>query len=221
MWFAIKSLVHSVSQSTPSTFTSTPGAILSLAFSLVSAFLLHLFFQSTPVLAAAPQEPNEEIRAALKKTISEAESFQDRFEAEVWLVDMSSRMKRYVKDPNQRLHILKTVHKEAKRHQLNPQLVLAVIHVESLFDQFAISSAGAQGLMQVMPFWRKELGDGTANLTVIETNISYGCTILKTYLNVEKGHVARALARYNGSVGKTWYPERVFNAWQKYWKVKS
>lgn len=171
------------------------------------------------VWSSSAEIPDEQIRAALKKTISQAGSFKDRFEAEVWLVDMSSRLSPYIKDTEQRLALLKAVHNEATRHQLNPQLVLAVIHVESLFDRFAVSSAGAQGMMQIMPFWRNEIGTPKDNLMNIETNIRYGCAILKTYLTVEDGHHARALARYNGSVGKTWYPERVFNAWQRYYKV--
>lgn len=183
--------------------------------------LITLLLLTSPnlVWSASVEVPNDQVRATLKKTITQAGSFKDRFEAEVWLVDMSSRLAPYIKDTNQRLTLLKTVHNEATRHGLNPQLVLAVIHVESLFDRFAVSSAGAQGMMQIMPFWRNEIGTPKDNLMNIETNIRYGCAILKTYLTVEGGHHARALARYNGSVGKTWYPERVFNAWQKYYKV--
>jgi len=170
--------------------------------------------------AAAPSPPSEEFRSLLQQTIHEASSFKDRFEAEVWLVDMSARLSKYVKDEKERLHILKTLHREASRNNLKIQLVLAVVHVESLFDHFALSSAGAQGLMQVMPFWKNELNGKGDNLHDINTNIRYGCTILKTYLKMEKGSYRHALARYNGSVGKSWYAERVFDAWQKYWYVK-
>jgi len=93
------------------------------------------------------------------------------------------------------------------------------MHVESLFDRFAISSAGAQGIMQVMPFWKKEIGTPSDNLMNLETNIRYGCAILATYLKREKGTYHLALARYNGSVGKSWYPERVMKAWRKYWYI--
>ncbi|MCG8668476.1 MAG: lytic transglycosylase domain-containing protein [Pseudomonadales bacterium] len=179
-----------------------------------------IFFSfSHLVNAASTEKPDEEMRQLLHQTIQEADSFKDRFDAEVWLVDMDNRLKRYMKDPEERFKFLKLVHQEAKRVELQPELVLSVIHVESLFDRFAISRVGAQGLMQVMPFWRKEIGTDADNLMDMTTNIRYGCTILKAYLKREKGNLIRALARYNGSLGKTWYPERVFNAWEKYWFV--
>lgn len=175
----------------------------------------------SPWLAAATTErPDQEMRSLLHQTIDQANSFKDRFDAEVWLVDMDARLSRYVKDPQERFFILRLVHTESYRFQLKPEMVLAVMHVESLFDRYAVSSAGAQGLMQVMPFWKNEIGTPDDNLTDIATNIRYGCAILKTYLKREKGNMMLALARYNGSVGKTWYPERVFNAWEKYWFVK-
>ena len=171
-------------------------------------------------LASATERPDEETRLLLKDTIEKANSFKDRFEAEVWLVDMDKRLSRYVKDPEERLKILHLVHTESYRFELKPEMVLAVMHVESLFDRYAVSRVGAQGLMQVMPFWKEEIGTNNDNLTDVATNIRYGCAILKTYLKREQGNMMRALARYNGSVGKTWYPERVFNAWERYWFVK-
>ncbi|PIE42099.1 MAG: hypothetical protein CSA49_00625 [Gammaproteobacteria bacterium] len=187
---------------------------------LAAASLALLFLcQHYPALAASIEKPDEEMRQLLQQTIQEADSFKDRFDAEVWLVDMDARLKRYMKDPEERFQFLKQVHLEAKRVDLQPELVLSVIHVESLFDRFAISRVGAQGFMQVMPFWRKEIGSETDNLTDMQTNLRYGCTILKAYLKREKGNLIRALARYNGSLGKTWYPERVFNAWERYWFV--
>jgi soluble lytic murein transglycosylase-like protein len=170
--------------------------------------------------AASIEKPDEQMRQLLTQTIQEADSFKDRFDAEVWLVDMDARLKRYMKDPEERMYFLKLVHREASRVELQPELVLSVIHVESLFDRFAISRVGAQGLMQVMPFWKNEIGESSDNLMDIATNLRYGCTILKAYLKRERGNVIRALARYNGSLGKTWYPERVFNAWERYWFVK-
>ena len=98
--------------------------------------------------------------------------------------------------------------------------MLAVIHTESAFDRFAISSVGAQGYMQVMPFWKNEIGRSEDNLTLAETNLRYGCTILSFYINKEKGNLTRGLARYNGSLGQTWYPEKVMNFWDNYWFVK-
>ncbi len=170
--------------------------------------------------ASTTERPDAKMRALLRDTINEASSFKDRFDAEVWLVDMSARMQRYVSNPDERLFILRLVHQEAHRFQLKPELVLSVIHVESLFDRYAISRVGAQGLMQVMPFWKDEIGASEDNLTDIATNIRYGCAILSAYMKREDGNLMRALARYNGSVGKTWYAEKVFNAWERHWFVK-
>jgi soluble lytic murein transglycosylase-like protein len=170
--------------------------------------------------ALAQQEPDAELREILKRTVNDSSSFVDRFDAEVWLVDMNSRLKRYIKNPEQRLKLLKLVHAEARRAELEPELILSLIHVESAFDRFAISYVGAQGLMQVMPFWKKEIGRPEDNLINMETNLRYGCTILKHYLNKEKGNLIRALGRYNGSLGKTKYPEKVLTFWEKYWFVK-
>ncbi|WP_369601668.1 lytic transglycosylase domain-containing protein [Hahella sp. SMD15-11] len=161
-----------------------------------------------------------ELRRLLKEAANDQSSFNDRFDAEVWLVDMSARLERYVRDPEKRIRLLRLVHAEATRAGLSPELVLAVIHVESRFDEFALSPVGAQGLMQVMPFWKEEIGRPQDNLFKIETNLRYGVTILKHYYQKEKGNLIRALARYNGSAGKTWYPEKVMNAWEKFWFVK-
>ena len=160
-----------------------------------------------------------ELRKFLRSTITKADSFEDRFDAEVWLVDMSGRLTPFIKDPKQRLELLRAVHREASKADLKPDLVLALIEIESRFDNYAISSAGAQGLMQVMPFWKKEIGRPDDNLTDINTNLSYGCRILQFYLQKEKGNWMHALARYNGSYGKYWYPERVMDAWRKRWFV--
>jgi soluble lytic murein transglycosylase-like protein len=185
---------------------------------LLSALLGGLSFIHPSITTAATSErPDEEMRNTLIKAIESSDSFKDRFDAEVWLTDMSQRLESRVKDPGERLTILKTVHYEAQRAELDPELVLAVIDVESRYDRFAISSAGAQGLMQIMPFWLNEIGRPDDNLFSISTNIRLGCTILKYYLNMEKGNLARALARYNGSVGKFWYPKLVFNALSSRW----
>lgn len=162
-------------------------------------------------------DTNAELREFLISTINNADSFEDRFDAEVWLVDMSGRLSRFIKDPKERLDMLRAIHREASKAELKPDLVLALIEVESHFDNYAISSAGAQGLMQVMPFWKNEIGRPSDNLTDIDTNLSYGCRILQFYLKKENGNWMNALARYNGSYGKYWYPERVMNAWRKRW----
>ena len=166
------------------------------------------------------QAAEPELRDLLQRTVAQASSFQDRFDAEVWLLDMSTRLKRHLPEPNERLALLRLVHQEASKAGLQPDLVLALIHAESNFDRFAISSVGAQGMMQVMPFWKAELGRPQDNLTDNATNLRYGCTILSYYLKRESGNVERALARYNGSLGKPQYPARVLGYWREYWYVR-
>ncbi len=172
---------------------------------------------SAGVGAATTERPDERLRVELRAAIERAESFADRFDAEVWLVDMSTRLAPMVPAPRERVEILRVAHQEARRAGLEPELVLAVIEVESRFDRFAISRAGAQGLMQIMPFWLDEIGRPGDNLMRVRTNLRFGCTILRHYLDVEGGHLARALARYNGSSGQNWYPARVFAAWRRRW----
>jgi len=165
-----------------------------------------------------PASVDEELRQALKAAIESSDSFVDRYDAEVWLVSKSSSLKRIVKDPDQRFALLRSIHRAAKQAGLQPGIVLAVIEIESRFDRYAISSAGAQGMMQIMPFWKKEIGHPEDNLFDLETNLKYGCTILKHYLDRSDGRIAEALARYNGSYGKFWYPEKVMMAWEKNWR---
>ncbi len=160
---------------------------------------------------------NNELRLLLQQAIKDSDSFEDRFDAEVWLVDMSNRLKNKIKKPEKRLKLLRQIHREASRANLHPELVLAVIDVESNFDRFAISKAGAQGLMQVMPFWLKEIGKPRDSLFNVRTNLRMGCTILKYYLKKEKGDLTRALARYNGSLGRYKYPNKVFKLLNKRW----
>lgn len=179
-------------------------------------FVFFLFIFCLMNMAQA-QQVDEELRSLLKQTVADADSFQDRFDAEVWLVDMSARLDNFVPDDQERLALLRVIHREATRADLKPELVLSVIQIESRFDNFALSSVGAQGLMQVMPFWKGEIGRPKDNLMSIETNLRYGCTILSYYLKKEKGDLIRALARYNGSLGKTRYPEKVLLAWERHW----
>lgn len=174
-----------------------------------------------PAMAMSSDEADPELRQALITAVSSADSFNDKFDAEVWLMDMSNRLQRYRKmqDDDVRLDLLRMVHQEATKVGLQPELVLSVIQIESAFDRFALSYVGAQGYMQVMPFWKNEIGRPEDNLMDTRTNLRYGCTILKHYLDREKGNLTRALARYNGSLGKTKYPEKVFMAWDKHWFV--
>jgi soluble lytic murein transglycosylase-like protein len=148
---------------------------------------------------AAPAAIDPELRALVKQAAVETDSFTDRFDGEVWLADMSRRLEQRVPDAKYRVELLKHVHYEAHRTGLPPELVLAVIDVESDFKQYAISHAGARGLMQVMPFWLKEIGQPGDSLFRIHTNLRLGCTILKYYLDREKGNLFAALKRYNGT----------------------
>ncbi len=113
--------------------------------------------------------------------------------------------------------MLTQIQYEASRAGLDPQMVLGLIQVESNFRTYAISSVGAKGLMQVMPFWVNNIGTGEHNLFDVRTNLRYGCTILRHYLDIERGDLYRALGRYNGSLGKPQYPNLVVGAWHKHW----
>jgi len=184
-------------------------------------FFLPIFLTLSLMCGAsqAEEQPvDEALRQLLKSAIEASDSFSDRYEAEVWMVDMSHRLKPKVSDPEKRLRLLRQIHYEATRADLYPELVLAVIDVESNFNQFAISRAGAIGLMQVMPFWLDEIGHPQDNLFNIKTNLRMGCTILRYYLDVEKGDLTQALARYNGSKGSYRYTNKVFEVLNERWR---
>jgi len=169
------------------------------------------------VVVAAEQAPDPELREVLRAAANESKSFTDRFHAEVWLTDMSRRLERQVKDPEERIELLTLIHLEAARVELPPELILAVIEVESNFDRYAVSVAGALGLMQIMPFWLDEIGRPDDNLLHTDTNLRYGCTILRFYLDKENGDLRRALGRYNGSLGKRKYPNKVIDKLSRKW----
>lgn len=187
-------------------------AYRSLALSIFCTFL---FAGSS---AEARDEFDPILRDLLIEAVESAESFDDRYLAEVWLTDMSARLTRQVPNADERLEILKTVHYRALEAGVEPELVLAVIDVESNFDRFAISSASALGLMQVMPFWVDEVGYSDKNLLFdIDFNILLGCRILKYYLDMENGDLIQGLARYNGSTGRRWYGDRVIDRLRSKW----
>jgi soluble lytic murein transglycosylase-like protein len=169
--------------------------------------------------AHADQQKDPELKAVVEKAISEAQCFTDRYESAVWYTMMEPRLRKVVKDKTERLEILTQVFCESKREgevRLPPGLVMAVIHVESRFDRWAVSPAGAVGLMQVMPFWPEQLGMRRYELTRTAQNIRMGCAILRFSLQKEKNSVTRALARYNGSVGRRDYSDLVINQWTRY-----
>jgi len=187
------------------------------ALTLVAALL------PTVVLAGAQQyEPlAASVQAALHAAIADRAAPDPQFpsiqEKVDWLTEMSSRLTRRMPDREARLDLLKTVYYEAKRAGLDPQMVLGLIQVESGFRKYAVSSEGARGYMQVMPFWIKLIGSKDSNLFNMRTNLRFGCTILRHYLDIEKGDLYRALGRYNGSLGKPEYPNMVRGAWEKQW----
>ncbi len=167
--------------------------------------------------AVLAEDVDPVLRERLQLAVADSYSFVDEYAATVWLTDMATRLDNRVPDPAERIEILRHVHQEAQRVDLPPELVLAVIDIESAFDRFAVSSAGARGLMQVMPFWLEELNRPDDNLFNIQTNLRMGCTILRYYLDMENDEYSPALARYNGSIGKSWYPERVMGRLSARW----
>ena len=156
---------------------------------------------------------------SLKTAPSQPNAFEDEYVGQVWLAAMSTPLSRWIKDPNERIELLTLIHAEASRANLEPGLILALIQVESAFDCYAVSYAGARGIMQVMPFWKDEIGREEDSLLECATNLRYGTTILAHYLEIEKGSLIKALARYNGSRGQTWYPKRVLTYWHQYWRL--
>jgi soluble lytic murein transglycosylase-like protein len=188
-----------------------------IALSKYALIIIAINSFSTTYAISDSQTVDPKLRQLLTEAINSSESFDDRFHAEVWLLDMSNRLKRFVKDEQTRLDMLKQIHLEASRAGLQPELVLAVIEIESHFDSYAISKAGAQGMMQVMPFWLDEIGRPEDNLIVMKTNLRMGCTILKYYMDMENGDLHEALARYNGSKGSRVYSNKVLDALRKHW----
>jgi len=157
---------------------------------------------------------------ALLKTLKQTnldESKELKFNAFLWLNIMNHNIKKFFPNDLKRQQFLKIVYQEASKAGLPPELVLAVIHTESGFKRTALSSAGALGYMQIMYFWLEELKRPDDNLFNAQTNIRFGCTILAHYLKIEKGNLNRALGRYNGSLGRMKYPNKVLDYWRHYW----
>jgi soluble lytic murein transglycosylase-like protein len=189
-----------------------------------AASLMLLLALAAPAAFAGAQmyEPlSASVRAALNKAIADQAvpylAFDDEVEARAWLAVMSARLAKRMPDRVAREEFLVTVHYEAKRAGLDPQLVLGLIQVESAFRKYAVSTAGARGYMQVMPFWVNVIGTGDHNLFHLRTNLRFGCVILRHYLDMEKGDLFRALGRYNGSLGRAEYPNNVLQAWHGTW----
>ena len=202
---------------------SLTASLISLIVVSVSPFFSPFFTSQHAYVYAASNDRSQQINDAelktfLQRNLGKDITLKDKFDAEVWLLSMRARMSAYKISDKESYSILTAVYQEALNSNLAPDIVLAVIAAESSFNRFAVSSAGAQGLMQVMPFWKNEIGRTDDNLTDIATNIRYGCKILQFYLQKENGNLALALARYNGSVGKTRYSEKVLVIWEKNWR---
>lgn len=178
---------------------------------------------SGPVQAGAQKEEalSASVRAVLQRAVSDQaapkSAFATQQEADAWLGEMSQRLAKRLPDREYREDFLTTVYYEATRAGLDPHMVLALIEVESGFRKYAVSNVGARGYMQVMPFWTKSIGTDDHDLFHLRTNLRYGCTILRYYLDIEKGNLYRALGRYNGSLGKPEYPNMVKAVWHKHW----
>lgn len=196
---------------------------------LAAAVLSPLVVASAPARAGAQvEEPlADAVRSALSAAIANSappKPVFDNMEARLaylkWLGEMSTRLQKRKAEHVARVEFLETVWYESARAGLDPALVLGVVQVESGFRKYAISRAGARGYMQVMPFWARLIGDGdTGRLFHMQTNLRFGCVILRHYLNLERGDVYMALGRYNGSRGRPEYPNLVFGA-RKGWSFK-
>ena len=189
------------------------------------ALALALLCAAPPALAGNQIEErlSDSVRAQLRGAIADRAVPVISFDsgpdnAHKWLYEMGKRLQDRMPDRKARIEFLKTVHYEAKRNGLDPQMVLGLIQVESGFRKYAISIAGARGYMQVMPFWIRAIGEPQHNLFSLRTNLRYGCVILRHYLNIENGDYFRALGRYNGSLGRPEYPDAVKAAWHGPWK---
>lgn len=168
------------------------------------------------------EEPlSNSVKALMQRSVSDRAAptltFSTEEEGRAWLNEMSQRLQKRMPDQQYREDFLRTVHYEASRAGLDPQMVLGLIQVESGFKKYAVSSVGARGFMQVMPFWVRSIGANDHNLFLLRTNLRYGCTILRHYVDIERGDLYRALGRYNGSLGKPEYPNLVLGAWRKHW----
>ncbi len=193
----------------------------SLRFSAASVLLVASAWAAAadaPIVSGAQRDP--ELRAVVQQALKSTECFGDQYDSIVWYKLMEPKLRPYMADHGERVALLRTVYCETHRSgaaPLPPGLVLAVLDVESRFDRWAVSSAGAVGLMQVMPFWPEQLGMRRRELVSMEPNIRMGCAILRHYLSSEHNDVRRALGRYNGSTRTREYPDRVVTRWTRYW----
>jgi hypothetical protein len=192
--------------------------------------ILSLMAATSLVLVSLPARAGNQIEEALASNVQNSLHrsvsdypaprlvFPTDVEGWAWLADMSSRLASKMPDWPTRRDFLISVQYEATRAGLDPQLVLGLIQHESNFRKYAVSSAGARGFMQVMPFWVRQIGNSGHDLFTLRTNLRYGCTILRYYLEIEQGDLYRALGRYNGSLGRGEYPNAVLASMNRYWR---
>lgn len=184
--------------------------------------VLVLLFWTVGIMAEQREEAlSHSVKAMMQSSVSDLAApkllFANKQAGEAWLAAMSGRLEKRMPDKAYREGFLTTVHYEATRAGLDPQLVLSLINVESAFKKYAVSRVGARGYMQIMPFWAKAIGNPDHNLFDMRLNLRYGCTILRHYLDIERGNLYRALGRYNGSLGRAKYPNLVNGKWRRYW----
>ena len=194
--------------------------LLVLVLTLATALTASFSYAGSQV-----EEPlSNSVKALMQRSISDKAvptlTFDTPQEGQAWLNEMSQRLKKRIPDDQYREDLLRTVHYEATRAGLDPQMVLGLIQVESGFKKYALSSVGARGFMQVMPFWVNSIGNKEHNLFHLRLNLRYGCTILRHYIDVEHGDLYRALGRYNGSLGQPQYPNLVLGAWRRQWNYQ-
>jgi len=192
------------------------------ATSAAAALAAALLLAAGPAFAGAQQYEvlSASVRATLASAVNDRASVDWKdLDTRAWVRAMTRRVTRYFPDEDSARQFLALVRYEAMRAGLDPHLVLAVIDVESHFRKYAVSRAGARGLMQVMPFWVEQLGGKADNLFHERTNLRYGCVILRHYLDRERGNMSNALARYNGSLGQAQYPQKVLRAWKERWAL--
>lgn len=185
---------------------------------LLTALLLVL-----PAHAGGQREEamSANVRSSLQRALADTAvtrtAFRDTADEAAWLKEMSRRLAKRMPDAEERLEFLTTLHWEASRAGVDPQLMLGLIQVESGFRKYAVSPVGARGFTQVMPFWVRAIGNPDHNLFQLRTNLRYGALILRHYIDIERGDLFRALGRYNGSLGRAEYPNLVVGAWKRHW----
>ncbi|NDP47289.1 MAG: lytic transglycosylase domain-containing protein [Sulfuriferula multivorans] len=187
------------------------------------SLLLAASLLSLPAHAGGQREEamSANVRSSLQRGLADTAvtrtAFRQAADETAWLKEMSHRLSKRMPDESERMEFLTTLHWEASRAGVDPQLMLGLIQVESGFRKYAVSPVGARGYTQVMPFWVKAIGNPDHNLFQLRTNLRYGALILRHYIDIERGDLFRALGRFNGSLGRPEYPNLVVGAWKRHW----